>query len=214
MPKVQHVTSEATNWLQQSRPGRWSFYTGPYNWQGDYRLFYFITFAGFFLWIAPLSLPKKDSSPFKMCPSLISCPSFLDYTELTLAMDLVTVLLSIVVILLVASVFLNQTQGKYNNFPPGPKPLPIIGNFLTLDLSKPHKSLLEVMYTLCNNTKPECTNLSGPRATLSNCTSSLGHWGIIILFMAYQQYRPYTSEWWESQKWGMGSLAPLFCVSL
>lgn len=62
-------------------------------------------------------------------------------------MDLVTVLLSIVVILLVASVFLNQTQGKYKNFPPGPKPLPILGNFLTLDLSKPHKTLMELSKT-------------------------------------------------------------------
>ncbi|KAM3930521.1 cytochrome P450 2K4-like [Leptodactylus fuscus] len=55
-------------------------------------------------------------------------------------MELVTVLLSIIVIFLLVNVFYNQKQGKYKNFPPGPKPLPILGNILTLDMSKPYKT--------------------------------------------------------------------------
>nr|UWY61444.1 cytochrome P450 25886 [Bufo gargarizans] len=60
-------------------------------------------------------------------------------------MDLITVLLSFVVILFLAIVFKNQ--GKYKNFPPGPKPLPIIGNVLMLDMSKPHKTFMELSTT-------------------------------------------------------------------
>ncbi|XP_075717029.1 cytochrome P450 2K1-like [Rhinoderma darwinii] len=60
-------------------------------------------------------------------------------------MDLVTVLLSIVVILFLAIAFnRNQKQARYRNFPPGPKPLPIIGNALIMNLSKPHKTFLEL----------------------------------------------------------------------
>ncbi|XP_066451663.1 cytochrome P450 2K4-like isoform X2 [Eleutherodactylus coqui] len=63
-------------------------------------------------------------------------------------MDLVTILLAIVVILFLAFVFnKNSRQGRYSNFPPGPKPLPIIGNALMLDLSKPHKTLLQLSKT-------------------------------------------------------------------
>ncbi|KAG8548600.1 hypothetical protein GDO81_000525 [Engystomops pustulosus] len=62
-------------------------------------------------------------------------------------MDPVTVLLSVVVVLFLASVLKNQIHGKYKNFPPGPKPLPIIGNILTMDMAKPHKTLLELSKT-------------------------------------------------------------------
>ncbi|CAJ0942820.1 unnamed protein product [Ranitomeya imitator] len=55
---------------------------------------------------------------------------------LTFTMDLVTVLLSVVVILFLATVFKNRKQGNYKNFPPGPKPLPIIGNVLMMDTGK------------------------------------------------------------------------------
>ncbi|XP_040283178.1 cytochrome P450 2C14-like [Bufo bufo] len=60
-------------------------------------------------------------------------------------MDLITVLLSFVVILFLTIVFKNQ--GKYKNFPPGPKPLPIIGNVLTLDMSKLQKTFMELSTT-------------------------------------------------------------------
>ncbi|XP_056419958.1 cytochrome P450 2C14-like [Hyla sarda] len=59
-------------------------------------------------------------------------------------MDLVTVLLSIVVILYLANVFKNQKHGNSKSLPPGPTPLPIIGNFLTIDLSKPHITLMKL----------------------------------------------------------------------
>ncbi|XP_044147763.1 cytochrome P450 2C14-like [Bufo gargarizans] len=60
-------------------------------------------------------------------------------------MDLITVLLSFVVILFLAIVFKNQ--GKYKNFPPGPKPLPIIGNLLMMDKSKPHEMFMKLSTT-------------------------------------------------------------------
>ncbi|KAM3930489.1 cytochrome P450 2K1-like [Leptodactylus fuscus] len=60
-------------------------------------------------------------------------------------MDLITILVGIAVILFLVIFFnKNQKKGRYSNFPPGPKPLPIIGNALLLDLSKPHKTLLEL----------------------------------------------------------------------
>ncbi|XP_077147768.1 cytochrome P450 2C14-like isoform X2 [Ranitomeya variabilis] len=62
-------------------------------------------------------------------------------------MDLVTVIFSIVVILFLANTFKNQKQGNHKNFPPGPKPLPIIGNILTIDMSKPYKTFMELSKT-------------------------------------------------------------------
>ncbi|XP_077147770.1 cytochrome P450 2C14-like [Ranitomeya variabilis] len=62
-------------------------------------------------------------------------------------MDLVTVLLSIVVILFLANAFMKQKKENYKNFPPGPTPLPIIGNALTLDMSKPYKTFMELSKT-------------------------------------------------------------------
>ncbi|KAM3932778.1 cytochrome P450 2K1-like [Leptodactylus fuscus] len=58
-------------------------------------------------------------------------------------MELVTVLLSIIVVFFLVNVF-RQQPGKYKNFPPGPKPLPILGNILKLDLSKPHKTFYQL----------------------------------------------------------------------
>ncbi|XP_066451713.1 cytochrome P450 2C14-like [Eleutherodactylus coqui] len=62
-------------------------------------------------------------------------------------MDLVTLLVSLVVILFLVNALKNQKQGNYKNFPPGPKPLPIIGNVLMLDMSKPHKTFMELSET-------------------------------------------------------------------
>ncbi|CAJ0931589.1 unnamed protein product, partial [Ranitomeya imitator] len=84
-------------------------------------------------------------------------PVFMDSSkgyDLASNMELVTVLLSIIVIIFLAKAFNNQKQGKYKNFPPGPKPLPILGNILSLDMSKPHitfhqkKNLGEKMFAL------------------------------------------------------------------
>ncbi|XP_073481212.1 cytochrome P450 2K4-like [Aquarana catesbeiana] len=60
--------------------------------------------------------------------------------------DPVTILLSVVLILFLAYVF-NKTQDKYKNFPPGPKPWPIIGNMLSIDMKKPHKTFIELSKT-------------------------------------------------------------------
>ncbi|XP_073530104.1 cytochrome P450 2C14-like [Phyllobates terribilis] len=62
-------------------------------------------------------------------------------------MDLVTVLLAIIVILFLANAVKNHKEGNYKNFPPGPKPLPIIGNALTMDMSKPYKTFMELSKT-------------------------------------------------------------------
>ncbi|XP_077345201.1 cytochrome P450 2K1-like isoform X2 [Lithobates pipiens] len=59
----------------------------------------------------------------------------------------VTILLSVVVILFFALVYGSKKQDKYKNFPPGPKPWPIIGNMLSLDMKKPHKTFIELSKT-------------------------------------------------------------------
>ncbi|XP_073442559.1 cytochrome P450 2K4-like [Dendrobates tinctorius] len=59
-------------------------------------------------------------------------------------MDLVTLLLSIVVILFLVNTFRNQKQGNDKNFPPGPKPLPIIGNIHIMDIGKPHLTFVQL----------------------------------------------------------------------
>ncbi|XP_018429096.1 PREDICTED: cytochrome P450 2K4-like [Nanorana parkeri] len=63
-----------------------------------------------------------------------------------LAVDPVTILLTVVIILFLAHVY-NKKQEKYKNFPPGPKPLPIIGNILSIDMKKPHKTFMELSKT-------------------------------------------------------------------
>ncbi|KAM5164351.1 cytochrome P450 2K4-like [Mantella aurantiaca] len=60
--------------------------------------------------------------------------------------DPVTILLSVVVIIFLAYVY-NKKQDKYKNFPPGPKPLPIIGNMLSINMKKPHKTFMELSKT-------------------------------------------------------------------
>ncbi|XP_063771232.1 cytochrome P450 2K6-like isoform X3 [Pseudophryne corroboree] len=69
------------------------------------------------------------------------CISILQKT--TFAMDPVTIVLSAVVILLLTYVYNNWKQ-NYNNFPPGPKPLPIIGNLHMVDKNKPMNTCLEL----------------------------------------------------------------------
>ncbi|KAM4042257.1 cytochrome P450 2C29-like isoform 2-T2 [Anomaloglossus baeobatrachus] len=64
--------------------------------------------------------------------------------HLTFTMDLVTVLLSIVVILFLVKAFKNRKQTNNKNFPPGPKPLPIIGNVLMMDIGRPHKTFMQL----------------------------------------------------------------------
>ncbi|KAM8952378.1 cytochrome P450 2K1-like isoform 2-T2 [Pelodytes ibericus] len=44
------------------------------------------------------------------------------------ALDPVSILVSVIVILFLLNVFYNRKGNSYQNFPPGPKPLPIIGN--------------------------------------------------------------------------------------
>ncbi|PIO35721.1 Cytochrome P450 2K1 [Aquarana catesbeiana] len=61
--------------------------------------------------------------------------------------DPVTILLSVVVILFFALVYSSKKQDKYKNFPPGPKPWPIIGNMLSFDMKKPHKTFIELSKT-------------------------------------------------------------------
>ncbi|XP_068136096.1 cytochrome P450 2K1-like [Hyperolius riggenbachi] len=63
------------------------------------------------------------------------------------AADPVTILLSIVVILFLAYVHSSQKRDKYKNFPPGPRPLPIIGNVHQIDMNKPFKTFIELSKT-------------------------------------------------------------------
>ncbi|XP_069832003.1 cytochrome P450 2C5-like [Dendropsophus ebraccatus] len=59
-------------------------------------------------------------------------------------MDPVSLLLSLVVILFLATVYRNQKRNKYANFPPGPKSLPFIGNMHTINTVKPQRSFTEI----------------------------------------------------------------------
>ncbi|XP_075057396.1 cytochrome P450 2K1-like [Mixophyes fleayi] len=61
-----------------------------------------------------------------------------------ITIDPVTILLSVVVILFLANVFNNRKQDNDKNFPPGPTPLPIIGNMNIIDVAKPHNTFIEL----------------------------------------------------------------------
>ncbi|XP_066451838.1 cytochrome P450 2K6-like [Eleutherodactylus coqui] len=62
-------------------------------------------------------------------------------------MDPITILLSLLLILFVVIASKNWKQGIYKDFPPGPTPLPLIGNMLSVNMSKPYKTFVELSKT-------------------------------------------------------------------
>ncbi|KAM3930495.1 cytochrome P450 2K1-like [Leptodactylus fuscus] len=62
-------------------------------------------------------------------------------------MDPVTILLSVLCILFLVVVFKNRNERNYDNFPPGPTPLPILGNILSINMSAPYKTFMELSKT-------------------------------------------------------------------
>ncbi|XP_069831991.1 cytochrome P450 2K6-like [Dendropsophus ebraccatus] len=61
-----------------------------------------------------------------------------------LPLDPVSVLLSIIVCIFLVIVLYKEKEDVHQNYPPGPKPLPIIGNILDLDIHKPYLSFQEL----------------------------------------------------------------------
>uniref|UniRef100_A0A8C5MZG5 Cytochrome P450 n=1 Tax=Leptobrachium leishanense TaxID=445787 RepID=A0A8C5MZG5_9ANUR len=61
-----------------------------------------------------------------------------------LPVDPVSLLLSIIVILFLINAFYDRKGKNYKNFPPGPRPLPIIGNIHILDKQMPFKTFQEL----------------------------------------------------------------------
>ncbi|XP_077345208.1 cytochrome P450 2K1-like isoform X2 [Lithobates pipiens] len=59
-------------------------------------------------------------------------------------MDPVTILLSVIVILFLVKTYKDQKKQKYKNYPPGPKPLPLIGSLHMIDLQKPHYAFMKL----------------------------------------------------------------------
>lgn len=56
-----------------------------------------------------------------------------------------SILLGVVILLVVIYFYLSGYNFKEEaNEPPGPKPLPLLGNLLQLDLDRPHESLSKV----------------------------------------------------------------------
>ncbi|KAM4694846.1 cytochrome P450 2K4-like [Discoglossus pictus] len=58
--------------------------------------------------------------------------------------DPVTVILSVILCLCLISLLYGWNRTVYKNFPPGPKPLPIIGNLHMMDVKTPYKTFLEL----------------------------------------------------------------------
>ncbi|XP_077345187.1 cytochrome P450 2K4-like isoform X1 [Lithobates pipiens] len=59
-------------------------------------------------------------------------------------LDPFSVLLLVLFCLFLVKVTCGSNQNVYPNFPPGPKPLPIIGNMHILDLKRPYRTFLEL----------------------------------------------------------------------
>uniref|UniRef100_A0A6I8SE43 Uncharacterized protein n=1 Tax=Xenopus tropicalis TaxID=8364 RepID=A0A6I8SE43_XENTR len=82
-----------------------------------------------------------------------------------LAADPMTILLSAFICLLLGFVLFGRKRNVCQNFPPGPRPLPVIGNLLLMDRKQPYKALLKVS----KKYGPVCSFQIGPLKTVVLC---------------------------------------------
>ncbi|KAM4043860.1 uncharacterized protein ACNLHF_014153 [Anomaloglossus baeobatrachus] len=82
--------------------------------------------------------------PAVCLPRTVSCLLAETNTVIMFAIDLFTILVGILCCLFFIKIFKESKDKNCKNFPPGPKPLPIIGNMHILNLKRPYKTFLEL----------------------------------------------------------------------
>jgi len=97
-------------------------------------------------WFLTVSTPRPEEATPTL--SLLNwfygyCPEKMAFMEAFLQVSSTGTLICCLLLLLVVYLLFFRSQ-RDENEPPGPKPLPLLGNLPMLDINKPHLSLFEV----------------------------------------------------------------------